>query len=208
MKKEVVYIHQIRVGPSWMDSIVLFLKEDILLISFGRPMTKSYTSTILEACHTSLVMSYEHIDACKNDCALFWKENKNLDKCPVCEAPRYKGTRAQGKKIPHKVLCYFLLTPRLRRLYMSGQSAKDMRWYIDKHVDDGIMRHPTNSEECKEFDLQHPDFAIEPHNVRLGLAIDGFNPFGNMNNNYSMWPIILIPCNLPPWLVIDRKSVV
>ena len=25
-----VYIHQIRIGPSWMDSIVLFLKEDIL----------------------------------------------------------------------------------------------------------------------------------------------------------------------------------
>ena len=31
MKREVVRIHQIRVGPSWMDSIVLFLKEDILL---------------------------------------------------------------------------------------------------------------------------------------------------------------------------------
>ena len=30
LKKEVVYIHQIRVGPSWMDSIALFLKEDIL----------------------------------------------------------------------------------------------------------------------------------------------------------------------------------
>ena len=29
--RNVVYIHQIRVGPSWMDSIVLFLKEDILL---------------------------------------------------------------------------------------------------------------------------------------------------------------------------------
>ena len=25
-----VYVHQIKVGPSWMDSIVLFLKEDIL----------------------------------------------------------------------------------------------------------------------------------------------------------------------------------
>jgi len=24
-----VYIHQIRIGPSWMDSIVLFLKEDV-----------------------------------------------------------------------------------------------------------------------------------------------------------------------------------
>ena len=31
MKREMVHIHQIRVGPSWMDSIVLFLKEDILL---------------------------------------------------------------------------------------------------------------------------------------------------------------------------------
>ena len=30
MKREMVCIHQIRVEPSWMDSIVLFLKEDIL----------------------------------------------------------------------------------------------------------------------------------------------------------------------------------
>ena len=28
--KNMVHIHQIIVGPSWMDSIVLFLKEDIL----------------------------------------------------------------------------------------------------------------------------------------------------------------------------------
>ena len=28
--RNVVHVHQIRVGPSWMDSIVLFLKEDIL----------------------------------------------------------------------------------------------------------------------------------------------------------------------------------
>ena len=28
--RNVVHIHQIRVGPSWMDFIVLFLKEDIL----------------------------------------------------------------------------------------------------------------------------------------------------------------------------------
>ena len=29
MKEERVLIHQIRVGPSWMDPIVLFLKDDI-----------------------------------------------------------------------------------------------------------------------------------------------------------------------------------
>ena len=69
---------------------------------------------------------------------------------------------------------------------MSGQRAKDMKQYIDKRVDDGIMRHLTDSEEWKEFDLRHSDFALEPRNVRLGLAMDGFNPFGNINNNYSM----------------------
>ena len=31
MKREMVRIHQIRVGPSWVDSIVLFLKKDVLL---------------------------------------------------------------------------------------------------------------------------------------------------------------------------------
>ena len=30
MKREVVHIHQIKVGPSWIDHIVLFFKEDIL----------------------------------------------------------------------------------------------------------------------------------------------------------------------------------
>ena len=86
---------------------------------------------------------------------------------------------------------------------MLGQRTKDMRWYIDKCVDDGIMRHLADSEEWKEFDLQYLDFAFEPHNVRLGLATNGFNPFGNMNN-YSMWPVILIPYNLPPWLVMKE----
>ena len=30
VRREVVHVHQDRVGPSWMDPVVLFLKEDIL----------------------------------------------------------------------------------------------------------------------------------------------------------------------------------
>ena len=29
-KREVIHVHQVRVGPSWMDPLVLFLMEDIL----------------------------------------------------------------------------------------------------------------------------------------------------------------------------------
>ena len=32
----------------------------------------------------SIGLGYESIDACKHDCALFWKENANLEFCPVC----------------------------------------------------------------------------------------------------------------------------
>ena len=49
-----------------------------------------------------------------------------------------------------------------------------MRWYIDKRVDDGIMRHSADSEEWKESNLQYPDFAFKPRNARLELATDGF----------------------------------
>ncbi|XP_028122444.1 uncharacterized protein LOC114319615 [Camellia sinensis] len=50
--------------------------------------------------------------------------------------------------------------------------------------------------------MQHPQFSMEPRNVRLELAVDGFNPFGNMSNSYSLWPVVLIPYKLPPSLVM------
>ena len=61
------------------------------------------------------------------------------------------------------------------------------------------MRHPFDSKAWKKLDKEYPWFVENPRNVRLGLATDGFNPFGNMSNSYSMWPAILIPYNLPPW---------
>jgi len=61
-----------------------------------------------------------------------------------------------------------------------------MRWHHDKRVDDGIMRHPADSMAWKSFDELHPSFAVEPRNVRLGLASDGFQPFRNSKTSYSI----------------------
>ncbi|XXG48068.1 hypothetical protein AAC387_Pa02g2605 [Persea americana] len=94
-----------------------------------------------------LGLGYEHIDACHNDYALFWKENIDLEKCPVCRESRYKLNDGKGKKIPHKVLRYFPLISRLQRLYMSRKTAIHMRWHSDKRKDDGIGRHPADCEE-------------------------------------------------------------
>ena len=75
MKREKVQIHQLRVGPSWMDPIILFLKDDILLkekgeankyeerlFDFGYPRTKSYTSALFlgHICYASILKQWSH----------------------------------------------------------------------------------------------------------------------------------------------------
>ncbi|WVZ18489.1 hypothetical protein V8G54_005811 [Vigna mungo] len=63
-------------------------------------------------------------------------------------------------------------------------------------------------EAWKTFSVMHPEFALDPRNVRLGLASDGFNPFGTMSSTYSIWPVFLIPYNLPPWLCMKHTSLI
>ncbi|XP_015168116.1 uncharacterized protein [Solanum tuberosum] len=112
----------------------------------------------------------------------------------------------KGKKIALKSLRYFPLKPRLQRLFMSTKTSSLMTWHNDKRVDDGIMRHPADSMAWKSFDELHPSFAVEPRNVRLGLASDGFQPFRNSKTSHSIWPVVLIPYNLPPWLCMKQEN--
>ena len=58
----------------------------------------------------------------------------------------------------------------------------------------------------KHFDNKYSDFSSEPRNVRFDLAVDGFNPFGNMSLSYSMWPVVLTTYNLPPWVCMKESS--
>ncbi|XP_024196087.1 uncharacterized protein LOC112199281 [Rosa chinensis] len=145
-----------------------------------------------------LGLSYDKIHACKNDCVLFWEEYEDKLECPICQEPRYSFDNGK-KKIPQKILRYFPLTPRLQRLFISKKTAVDMKWHKDKRPDDEYMRHPADSQVWKDFDLKHESFAMDSRNVRLGLSTDGFNPFGNLSTSYSMWPVFLVPYNLPPW---------
>lgn len=89
---------------------------------------------------------------------------------------------------------------------MSRHTANDMRWHTEERVEmEGILRHPADGEAWKEFDKLYPDFAAEPLNVRLGLATDGFNPFGDMSNAYSLWPVFLVPYNMHSWRCMKQE---
>ena len=98
-----------------------------------------------------------------------------------------KRTTVKVKKFFGRSLRYFPIKPRLQRLFMSKNIDKDMRWHKDERLEDGdYLRHLADSIVWKEFDKKHAWFAADSRNVRLGLASDGFNSFGNMSTSYSM----------------------
>jgi hypothetical protein len=65
--------------------------------------------------------------------------------------------------------------------------------------------HPLDSDTWKALDNFDPEFAQDVGNVRIGLATDGFTPFGDNATSYSCWPIFSIPYNLPPSLCMKYR---
>ncbi len=125
-------------------------------------------------------LNCKHIHACVNGCILFRKQYETLEACPKCGAAQY--TKFGRSLVPQKVVRHFPLIPRLLRMYRSRHTSEMMIWHARNKSIDGKVRHVPDSKAWKHIDNTWPDFAIEPRNVRLGLATDGVNPFGDKNN--------------------------
>jgi hypothetical protein len=156
-------------------------------------------------------LGYEKIHACSNNCQLFWKDKANDDFCSICKASRWKDkqpetklTKKERKKAtPIKVLRYFPIKERLKRLFMCKETAALARWHDEERTKDDVLRHPADSRAWKRFDEQN-GFASDSRNIRFGLATDGFNPYGMLSSSYSCWPVVLVMYNLPPWLCMKE----
>ncbi|XP_018632714.1 uncharacterized protein [Nicotiana tomentosiformis] len=154
---------------------------------------------------SKLCLDYIKIDACPNDCILYWEDDVNAEACKYCHTSRWKPEKESSKehapvtskkqkkkkkkkkkKKAAKFLRYFSLKSRLQRLFMCSKIEEHMRWHAEDGNKDGTIRHPTDGEAWKRFNTTFLVFASDPRNVRLGLASDGFNPFGTMNTNYSI----------------------
>ncbi|XP_070055167.1 uncharacterized protein [Nicotiana tomentosiformis] len=110
---------------------------------------------------SKLCLDYIMIDACPNDCMLFWGNDANEKTYKYCHTSRWKPNKkrnedlvsATGKKKtkkktkkPAKILRYFPLKLRLQRLFMCSKIANYMRWHAEHSNKDGIMRHPRDGE--------------------------------------------------------------
>jgi hypothetical protein len=66
---------------------------------------------------------------------------------------------------------------------------------------------PTDGYAFKEIIAKWLEFIDEPRNVRLSLAIDGVDPFGELWSIYSVWRIFVINNNIHPWMSIKREHI-
>nr|XP_009799015.1 PREDICTED: uncharacterized protein LOC104245146 [Nicotiana sylvestris] len=183
------------------NQIILFLKE---LLPEDAKLPDDYYRT--KQMVAKLGLGYEKIDVCNAGCILYYKDNEDKLECPKCGQPRYKPKKegnGRQKDVAYKVLRYFPITPRLQRLYMSTKAAEHMIWHWKSRREHGVMSHPSDGEAWKKFDQCHPGFAAEPRNIRLGLAADGFSPYGQMAHPYSCWSVIITPYNLPPGMCMS-----
>ncbi|GAU44823.1 hypothetical protein TSUD_400420 [Trifolium subterraneum] len=159
-------------------------------------------------------LEYEKIHACPNDYILYRKEFVNYFQCPKCKASRYKkkdgdssDDEVTNKGSPAKVVWYLPIIPRFKRLFANANDAKNLRWHAEERKCDGQIRHVADSLQWKKIDSLFPNFGKESRNLRLGLATDGMNPFGNQSTNHSSWPVRLMIYNLSPWLCMKRKYI-
>lgn len=76
---------------------------------------------------SALNLGYVKIDACPNDCILYWGDASKKISCDVCKRSRWQSSNELDvdeqvddscrRPKPAKVLWYFSLIPRLKRLF-------------------------------------------------------------------------------------------
>jgi hypothetical protein len=76
-------------------------------------------------------MPYEAIDACTNGCVLFRKEHADEKYFPKCKSSRYLeldfgGGHKRQLDVLVKILRYLPFIPRITRMYMTEETAKQM----------------------------------------------------------------------------------
>ncbi len=49
-----------------------------------------------------------------------------------------------------------------------------------------------------------PQFKKEPRHLRLGLVVDGINPYPLQQSKYSVWPVVVLNYNLPRHLTMSN----
>jgi hypothetical protein len=121
---------------------------------------------------------------CAKNCMLFWKEHTNDTECMHCSRSKYVKVRNEDGvsvtiKVAIKQLRYIPITPRLKWLFLSEETSKQMRCHHEgkrESENPNIMSHPADSEAWQTLGRFDPEFARDPRSVRLAYRRMVSNP--------------------------------
>ncbi|GKB24130.1 hypothetical protein Tco_0863531, partial [Tanacetum coccineum] len=65
---------------------------------------------------------------------------------------------------------------------------------------------PADSQAWCTIDEKFPKIAKDPTNLRLGISVDGVD-VNSGTRHHSVWPVLSVIYNLPPWLCMKRKFI-
>jgi hypothetical protein len=149
-------------------------------------------------------MDYQAIDACPNDHIIYYGQYALENECPQCKISRFRTDKA-SKKVSHKVLRYIPIIPRFQQLFRCQSISQFMDFHAKNKSQEDVLRILVDGFALKYIKEKWPIFKEEHRNVRISLATDGVNPFGELRSMYSVWHVFVINNNLPPWMSIKRE---
>ncbi|XP_010233306.1 uncharacterized protein LOC104583209 [Brachypodium distachyon] len=174
----------------------------------GNKLPKSTYEAKKITCSLGLDVVKYH--ACPLDSIVYTGPHKNKDKCPICGTSRYKKKDGNHDEVdeeevskgrPAKIVWYLPMGSLFERWFQNLKDVVRLVYhdpsekmydpdgeYRTDNTEAGILKHPADAAQWRTLDVEFPDFASDPRNLRLGLSTDGINPFGNMSSTNSTWP--------------------
>lgn len=117
----------------------------------------------------------------------------SLRKCPVCDEPRFE----ENEKTPRKVFKYLSVATRIARLFSDPVTSQLIQNHNSVPVDHMELSTIHSSPAWKEWYGEDGIFHGDRRAISFAICTDGLCPFAHEKNTYTMWPIFLIPLNLP-----------
>jgi len=147
-----VLLFNVKSSNKWSNKS---LNDLLQILQLALPNGANIPRTFAEARKIigKLGLRYEKSHVCPNNCQIYRKDKKDHDFCSKCEASRWKGipdktnlTQKQRRKaVPNKVLRYFPIKPRLKRIFMNKETAQLTRWH------DEVTQARTSIHLCNQF---------------------------------------------------------
>lgn len=102
------------------------------------------------------------------------------------------------------VLRHFPKLPKIRRMFLVQEITSLFTWHHFYKFTDGLMRHPMDSSQWPNIDLEYSYFGAKPCNLRVMISVDGIDPFGFKSLKWFCTPMVMTIANLLPWCMTKK----